>query len=206
MVMLNPPGVAEDIESRRHIVNYMRNNFDSWFEFANASNSWGLDLRPEDIIFVCGTLKTTQWAVAAFQGSTFRNKDGYVSGQIGSFGNVGISVQISNQLLPTTHHRAGPRVSAVQVDEQRRLSYPGYNTPAGLSPAEPNQCLFVHYYKMKRRLWWKEPMQAGAGPHHLPPGEDNPGSDAMSLREGASPYEFEQEGHGRDDVCTTIVD
>ena len=201
MVMLTPPGVAEDIESRRHIVNYMRNNFDSWLEFANGADSWGLDLRPEDLLFICGTLKTTQWAVAAFQGSMFRNKQGQVSGQIGPFGNLGISVQISNQFLPTTHHRSGPRIPAAQVGDNHRLSYPGYDTPAGLSHGGPNQCLFVHYYKMKRRLWWKEPMQAGAGPHQLPPGADNPGPDAMSPRH----YEFETEAHEHDDVRALAI-
>ena len=112
MVMLTPPGVAEDIESRRHIVNYMRNNFDSWLEFANASDSsWGgLGLRPEQVLFVCGTLKTTQWALAAFQGGAFRNKDGVVSGQLDTTGSgdVQFSVQIDGQPLPATHQRAGP--------------------------------------------------------------------------------------------------
>ncbi|KAI1781683.1 hypothetical protein LXA43DRAFT_908057 [Ganoderma leucocontextum] len=204
LVMLNPPGVAEDIESKRHIVNYMRDNFDSWLEFANASYSFGLDLRPEDFIFICGTLKTTEWAVAAFQGSMFRNKEGHVSGQLGSFGNVGFSVHISNQVLPTNHYRTGPHRPPARVGDHHRLSYPGHDTPAGLSPS-PNQCLFVHYYKMKRRLWWKEPMLAGAGPHQLPPGADNAGEDAAMVREGSPPYEFEPEAHVRDEVCAVVV-
>ena len=73
--MLAPPGIAEDIESKRHIVNYMRENFDHWLEFANASNSWGLDLSEQEILFVCGTLKTTHWAVAAFQEQAGHNTD-----------------------------------------------------------------------------------------------------------------------------------
>ena len=200
MVMLEPPGVTEDMQSRRHVVDYMRNNFDSWLEFANAA--WGLGIRPEDLLFVCGTLKTTQWAVAAFQGHTFRNKQGSVSGQLGSIGNVGITVQISDQLLPNTHHRTGPQLPAVQVDPNRRLSYPGHETPATLVPNEPDQCLFIHFYKMKRRFWWKEPMQAGAGPHQLPPGSDNQGSEPMSPRG----YEFVSEGHGRDDVGFIFIE
>ena len=37
--MLRTPTVAADIESRCHIINYMRDNFDSWLEFANTSHS-----------------------------------------------------------------------------------------------------------------------------------------------------------------------
>ena len=41
---------------------------------------------------------------------------------------------------------------------------------------EPNQCIFLNYYKMKRRfgLFPKKLMQAAGGPHQLPPGPDNP--------------------------------
>ncbi len=204
MVMLNPPGVAEVIESRRHVINYMRHNFDSWLEFANASYSWGLGLRPEDLLFIVGTMKTTQWALAAFQGDMFRHKDGYVSGQFGPVGNVGFSIQISNQPLPNTHFRLCPPPPAPQVGDERRTSYRNHDTSAGLPLAEPNQCLFIHYYKMMRRLWWKGPMQAAAGPHQLPPEADNPGPDAMSPG-GADPYEFEPEAHGRDAVRAIIL-
>ncbi|KAM5536984.1 hypothetical protein V8D89_009313 [Ganoderma adspersum] len=188
MVMLRPPAIAEDIESRRFVANYMRDNFDSWLEFANASDSWGgLDLRPEDVVFVCGTLKTTRWALAAFQGSVFRKKDGVVSGRLDSHptgsgpGEVQFSVQIDGQPLPASHLRVG-RVTS---------SYKG-----------PDQCLFIHYYKMKRRLLGREPVQAGAGPHQLPPGPGKPGPDAMSPGRdaGASPYN----GPGRDDTYDPV--
>ena len=202
MVMLSPPGVSKIIESRRHVVNYMRANFDSWLEFANASYSWGLDLRPEDVIFVCGTLKTTQWALAAFQGSRFRDREGHVSGQLGSSGSIGISVQISNEVLSNGWFRSGPRVPAPSA---HLLSYLDHDTLADSPPVEPNQCLFVHYYKMKRRFWYKKPMQAGAGQNQLPPGPDNPGPDAMSARRKTPPYEFEPNARGCDDVCAAVV-
>ena len=43
-------------------------------------------------------------------------------------------------------------------------------------PAKRDQTLFIHYYKMKRRLWlFQAPMEAAAGPHELPPGPDDDG-------------------------------
>ena len=131
---------------------------------------------------MCGTLKTTQWALAAFQGSAFRNRDGIVSGQLDRTGDVQFSVQIDGQPLLATHQRAGP---------------------VGRPSGAPDQCLFVRYYKMKRRLLGREPMQAAAGPHQLPPGPDNSGTDAMSpgWASGATPYN----GPSRDDVRAIAV-
>ncbi|KAI1785775.1 hypothetical protein LXA43DRAFT_104153 [Ganoderma leucocontextum] len=152
LVVLSSPGVAEDIQSRRHIVNYMVDNLDSWLESANTSH---LDLHTENIIFVCGTLETTQWAMAAFQDDSYCNTDGYVFGQLDPFGSLELSIQISNQVLPANHCRTVPH----------RLPDPGHDTPAAVSPG-PDQCLFVHNYKGKRRLR-KEPGQAPPGLYHL---------------------------------------
>ena len=205
--MLAPPGIAEDIESKRHIVNYMRENFHHWLEFANASNSWGLDLNEQEILFVCGTLKTTHWAVAAFQGNVFRSKEGYVAGDFGPTASAGFSVKISNEFLPANHYRTGPPRRESWADPTRRISYPGYPNPSDTAFQGPSQCLFIHYYKMKRRFWVmpREPMQAAAGPHHLPPGPDNSGLGApMVGTRGSSPYDFEPDGV-REEVCVHVV-
>ena len=193
MVMLEPPGVTEDMQSRRHVVDYMRNNFDSWLEFANAA--WGLGIRPEDLLFVCGTLKTTQWALAAFQGSMFRNQLGHISEQLSSIGDSQV-FQIFDHKIPSTNFRAGPRLPTVHSDS---------NHLADRLPR--NQCLFIHYYKMKRRFWWSHPLRAAAGPHQLPPGADNRGPEAMSPggARRAPPCEFGPDGHGHGDVRAIAV-
>ncbi|KAM5540307.1 hypothetical protein V8D89_006126 [Ganoderma adspersum] len=211
---------ADVSAATRHIINYMRDNFDSWLEFANASNSWGLDLRPEDIIFVCETVKATKWAVAAFQGSVFRNKEGYVSGQLGSFGSAGISVHISDQLLPNGHYRSGPPFLTPMASEHLPSNsrdniiagVSGNEAPASVSshgtpPGAPDQCLFIHYYKMKRRLGllWKEPMQASAGPHQLPPGPDNADKDPTTTGYGSPMHNSEPEFHMLDDAYDPVT-
>ncbi|TBU52469.1 WD40-repeat-containing domain protein [Dichomitus squalens] len=195
-VMLAPPGIAEDIESKRHIVNHMRENFTRWLEFANASSSWGLDLNEQQMLFVCGTLKTTHWAVAAFQGNVFRSKEGYVSGDFGPTASAGFSVKISNEFLPANFYRTGPPRRDSWADLSRQASYPGYPSPSDAAIQGPSQCLFIHYYKMKRRFWLRQqPMQATAGPHQLPPGPDNSGLGApMVGARGSSPYDFEPDG------------
>ncbi|TFK89205.1 WD40 repeat-like protein [Polyporus arcularius HHB13444] len=205
-VLLEPPAQSKDIESKRHIVNYMRDNLESWLEFANAVYSWGLDLREQDIIFVCGTTKTTRWAVAAFHGTSFRKKEGYVTGDFGPFASAGLSINISNQILPAEHYRHGPRQPRSMAPGVPSLTYPGYSTPS--PPHPPNQCLFVHYYKMKRRaFWWplKEPMRAAGGPHQLPPGPDNPEMDPP-IRMPSPEYEFESEQAEGYDPVNALLD
>ena len=167
--MLGSPGIAEDIQSRQRIGNYIVDNLDSWRASANTSDS---DLQLEDISFICGTVKTTQWGIAAFQDDSFRNKDGYVSRRVDSFGNLELSVQVSDQTLPASQCRTGPH----------RLPYPAHGAPPGVSP-RPDQCLFVHYYKGKRRVW-EEPGGAPSGPHRLP---------------------LEGQGHVCVDVCSAFV-
>ena len=180
-VLLEPPGHAKDIESKRHIVNYMRENLERWLQFAN--HEWGLELKDHDMTFVCGTTKTSRFALAAFQGSNYRKKEGYITGNFGPFSTAGISINISNQTLPVSNYRHGPLNYGSSVPQ---LGYSEYH-----QPPSPNQCLFIHYYKMKRRFLWllREPMQAAAGPHQLPPG-DNAGGGAPMV---PVPYEFEPE-------------
>ncbi|RDX46032.1 WD40 repeat-like protein [Lentinus brumalis] len=149
LVLLDSPGQSEVLRSKLRIVNYMYDNHRSWLEFANASASFGLDLDEEDIIFVCGTIKTTKWTVAAFQGVNFRQKEGLVTGPFGPYASVDLSISISDQILPTEHYRHGPqrRPRSVPLDH---LSKCPESTEPDL-PHPPDQCLFVHYYKMKRR-------------------------------------------------------
>ncbi|KAI0743152.1 WD40-repeat-containing domain protein [Daedaleopsis nitida] len=189
-VMLEAPALSRDIHSKRHIVTYMKDNFERWLEFANSEQSWGLNLRDHEIVFICGTTKTSRWAVASFHDHGFRKKQGYVSGDFGPFATVGLSVNISNQILPTHHYRHGPLPRRQSQVQSQTLRYSG-SPPADSDLSSQSQCLFVHYYKMKRRLWWKDPMQAAAGPHQLPPGPDNSGLDSPLALRGSSPYDFE---------------
>ena len=168
-LMFSPKGYSMDIESKRHVVNYMRANFAHWVDFADK---YGLGLKEEELMFVCGTTKTSRWAVAAFHGQ-YKKKQGMVTADFSSAAGLNLSVSISNQSLPQSYYGDGPRrrprpsaspaiVSASETSDQSH-------------PEEPaDQCIFIHYYKMKRRLWGSLKMIAGAGPDELPsPDPDN---------------------------------
>ena len=172
LVVLKPPGISTNISARLRIVNYMRDNFANWLEFANSVDSRGLGLRDEELIFISGTIKTTHWAVAAFQGDSYRDQQGAISGNLGPLASVGLSIKISDHILPTDHYRTGP--IRIQRSGGPPFTSSHSEPPASTSvlpqtqdviPEQADQCLFIHYYKMKRRRfhWTKKPMKAASG-------------------------------------------
>ncbi|KAI0673294.1 hypothetical protein C8Q78DRAFT_969416 [Trametes maxima] len=165
LLMPHPCVVTHDIHSRRIMDQYMEVNFESWLEFAY---NLGLDLREEDIRFVCGTKKTARWAVAAFQGN-YRNKSGTLSGALGAVGSAHFSLSISNQALPANHYRVGPPGAQLQ-----------YSQPW----AEPyDQCVFINTLRRKKRRLpsFLRFLRAGAGPHSLPDNSGDPGEPGSSM-------------------------
>ncbi|KAI0350532.1 WD40 repeat-like protein [Trametes cingulata] len=77
------------------------------------------------------------------------------------------------------------------------LSAPDVHHGPYAAPERADQCIFFHYYKMKRRRWPWSKIKAGAGPHELPrPPDDTDASqnvetDDRSDRSGDESSEFE---------------
>ncbi|KAI1795614.1 hypothetical protein LXA43DRAFT_881508 [Ganoderma leucocontextum] len=173
-LLLAPPAVCRQIQSKKHIADYMRRSFPQWSELANSR--FGLGLKDEEIVYVSGTIKTTKWALAAFHGE-YRRKEGSITADFGSLMGIDISVSISDEMLSSSYYRTGP------------AREPGPSSAALVPSGEPvlsapqercDQCIFLHYYKMKRRLGWKPtPIQAAGGPHELPPPDPDDGDDAL---------------------------
>lgn len=167
-LLFDPIAYSRDIESKRHVVNYIREHHAHWVDFVSK---FGLDVREEDILFISGTTMTSKWAVAAFHGQ-YRKKQGMIRADLSSYAALDLSVSISDESLPQGYHSSGPRrrgalnaSASTQPDQE------------SLNVDEADQCIFLHYYKMKRRVWLYRHMKAGAGPHELPsPGPDEAGS------------------------------
>ena len=160
----------------------MRRNFAHWLEFANSEEYCGLGLKDEEILFVSGTTKTTRWAVAAFQGDRFKNKEGSVSGHLGGLASAEFSIQISDHVLPTDHYRTGPVLLQLGGHTDGLSALPdrteesSASTSGHLEPSKRDQCIFIHYYKVKRRLFHITALRAAAGAHQLPPEFDDSGT------------------------------
>ena len=144
--------MRQSIAQKAHIKNYMREHFESWVQLATSSDTslgWG------DILFIHETFKAVQWGLAVL------NEPGQT-----------ISCNLN---LDWAH--PNPFIGAVIP--------PGECTYGPITdwigrPITPNnaahgddvadQCLFVHYYKMRGRGNTSQIIEAAAGPHELPPG------------------------------------
>ncbi|RPD70204.1 WD40 repeat-like protein [Lentinus tigrinus ALCF2SS1-7] len=170
-LVFSPKSYSMDIESKRHVVNYIRANFTHWLAFADK---FGLEKKDQDLFFVCGTTKTSRWARAAFRGQ-YKKKQGTITADFSSAAGLNLSVSISNQSLPTSSYGAGPTRRARSPTLSTVVSASG--SPDAEGADEPiDQCIFIHYYKVKRRIWGNKVMKAAAGPHDLPSPDPDEGS------------------------------
>ncbi len=137
----------------------MRAYHDSWMELAG---NYGLDLRSEDLHFISGFIKTTHWVLGSVHGPDYRGREAHVQCDIANLANLNVKVSVANEEVAQPSITWGP---------QHELRGTTVLDPKSLPR---NQCIFINYYKMKRRLplLLKKPMQAAAGPHVLPRGDD----------------------------------
>ncbi|RPD70198.1 WD40 repeat-like protein [Lentinus tigrinus ALCF2SS1-7] len=179
VLVLRPPGRRQVISSKRRIVTYMRERFDSWMSLVN--DRFEMDLAQDELWFISGTIKTTQWAAAAFYGES-SNKEGSVDCQVGPF-KIGLSMNLAAEQSGQYESNWGPQR---WIEEEGAV----VSSSEPLPPLKPNQCIFMNYYKMKKRFLWKSrPIAAGAGPHQLPPsspGGDGDGTARLSVPSGPS--------------------
>ena len=170
---LEAPALTVRNDAKLRIVQYMRDHFSQWLSFAN--DECGIGLEEHQLIFVCGTTKTTRCVTASFR-EVSRNVEGTVTGSAGSLASTQFSVMVSNHLLPMDHQRESP----ARAPRPENLA-----VPSGIaSDTEPqNKCIFMNYFKMKRRygVWpFKGPMRAAAGNDQLPKPPPGPGGSPTS--------------------------
>ncbi|EIW56314.1 uncharacterized protein TRAVEDRAFT_128116 [Trametes versicolor FP-101664 SS1] len=177
-LLLERPAIALVLPAKDRIVRYMRDNFDRWLEFANADN--GLSLRPEEIYFVHGTVKTSKWAAGAFHGNC-RNREGSLKAQLMEVGNFDLSISVSTEDYTRMEYNYGP--TGRDLSGAAFVAAPSSNTNIDAVGARKcDQCIFFNYFKAKKRLFiGPKYMVAAAGPHELPPPDrdDFASSDAV---------------------------
>ncbi|KAH9918069.1 WD40-repeat-containing domain protein [Fomitopsis serialis] len=183
VLVLTDAAHRQQLPSRR-MMNYLKQNIREWYTFA-TSDEVDLPLQKEDIVFVFGFVKTTQWAVASYveggRSARFSFNGGYGSAQasISAFATVGNSRAPAHNWGPK--HQAGPPLPPQPGPSSRRRARSGrHNEPvagpsADTQGSEADQCVFLQYYKMKYRLGlWPTVMRGAAGYDELPRGPDDP--------------------------------
>ncbi|KAM5544356.1 hypothetical protein V8D89_002016 [Ganoderma adspersum] len=183
-------GVNQVVEVSTSIIDYMCANFHHWVEFANSTT--GLGLKDEEILFVCGTMKTDRWAVAAFCGEAQRT-EGSFTAKLASLGEASVSMSISSKTPPVRYYRMGPSQRPSVSETVPPATQESSPSPQATLPSEQrDQYIFMNYYKMKRRFFWKPfPMKAAGGVHSGsgPGSEEDSEGDLMVVDEFDRPTE-----------------
>ncbi|KAF7797950.1 hypothetical protein EIP86_009157 [Pleurotus ostreatoroseus] len=132
---------------------YMLKHHHSWFIFAKAM---ALNLSLEDIIFVRGFIKASDWAVAAWKA---KDQDADIEGSFRYDPDTGFDFQFSKQ---------------ERIVHACRWSSGSDQFSTTPTSRPKNQCLFLQYYKVKHRFFGADKIVAAAGPSILPdrPPED----------------------------------
>ncbi|RDX53634.1 hypothetical protein OH76DRAFT_1320612, partial [Lentinus brumalis] len=142
LLLLDSAAVTHITASPSVISAYMHEHILEWLEFVDHDLELGIQL--QQLIFVSGTIKTRRWAMAICRGE-LPGTIGSVSADLGTPFPL---VQIEDTGFSFQDCRTGPesRLSTTYVPVA--TGGPGSSVDDG---SAMDQCVFVHYYKMKRR-------------------------------------------------------
>ena len=168
------PTYQEDIERELIFEDYIKKHYQSWVDFSRESGH-GRDIQP---VLVTGVDLTREFATVAYSDNRTRMECKF-SAVAPTVASASASVWGSWRAEGLVHTNCGPHiVHTIQGD--RRSSEGSALVPT--IPDEYNQCVFIRYYTIRRRLFIPTVIKAGAGPHQLPksdPGSDSPGEEGL---------------------------
>lgn len=130
--MLEREATREKLHPSKDLKHYIVQNHACWHRF--AQDTLGLDVDYSKIVFVSGWVKTSRWAMASAMNCT-REGEIVFGGSFGAVAGASFTVSAKTDKSMSVEHRAGPRRSTNDKDI-----------------AFEDQCIFVHYHKLKRRL------------------------------------------------------
>lgn len=160
----------EDIERRFAFERYIKKHYNSWVDFARGH---GHDSNPKPVL-VTGIDLTRDFAMVAYSHNSVRMACEF-SVAVPAAASASLSLWGRWRTEGLMHTNCGPRSPAIEATPSPSSS--DHAAPASTIPGEYNQCVFIRYYTMRRRLIPKI-IKAGAGPHDLgDPGSDDDLSD-----------------------------
>ncbi len=150
--MLKHDARREAFHPSKDLTQYILRHHDAWFRF--AQETFRLDIQQHDIIFVSGSVKTAEWALAA---ATHHARDCEIvfGGEFGPSAKAAFSFRATQDQSLSIEHRCGPKPCPDEPLTQEM-------------PPKYDQCVFLHYYKLKRRrLLAPKVIRAAAGQSSL---------------------------------------
>ena len=172
-LITNYPTHREDIEREIKFENYTKQHYESWVDFAREQEH-GEDIRP---ILVTGVHLTRQFAMVTYADNQTRMECQFSVG-VPSVGSASLSVWGSWQTQGLVHNNCGPHSIPTQGDKSTTQG----SVLGSAIPEEHNQCIFIRYYTMRKKLFIPRLLKAGAGPHELPDGDTrNDGTEEVEV-------------------------
>ncbi|KAF7789084.1 hypothetical protein EIP86_000017 [Pleurotus ostreatoroseus] len=173
MLVLPKHANLENLLTSMVVPNYIRQHIESW---QRHMKSIDIKVQLEDILFVRGTIKTSNWTVAAFKQDS-KSQGGSLQGSLTPAAGARFDLKLGHQSACSKDSRTRPLVDS------------------GQDPS-CDQCVFLQVYKLKPRLlrFLPSKIEAQAGPHQLPRHNDDDdnagGSDAQIVSDPDSTFRY----------------
>ena len=166
----------EEIERERTFENYAKQHYESWVDFARERGD-GDNIKP---VLVTGVDLTREFATVAYSNSQTRMECEF-SAAVPGVASTSVSVWGSWRAQGLVYTNCGPRPSPARGS--RRPNEGSANSEPEI-PDECDQCIFIRYYTIRKRVFIPMVIKAGAGPHQLPKrnnSDDDSGEESLQV-------------------------
>ena len=163
----------EDIQRAGTFEKYMKEHYASWVAFASATGH-GDNI---NLVLITGVDRTKDFAMMSYSDDDDDLRCEFTTSIPGA---VPTSAWGTWQTVGFVHTNCGPQLCFSPSPTQTTGSTPSSNNMETVSD-EYDQCVFVRYYGMRKRLGIPRVIKAAAGPHDLSP-KRNDGESPLEAR------------------------
>ena len=161
VLMTKYPTYQEDVELIGNFEKYTKDHYDSWVAFARKAGH-GDDVKP---ILVTGVDMTRDFAMMMCPNNSEQRTFRFTTSAPG----VGSVWGTWHSKVPI-YTNSGPHPSHTPFPTQTMDPIPPDIPHTDAAPDEYDQCVFIRYYTVRKRLGIPRVVKAAAGPHDLGPG------------------------------------
>lgn len=190
----------EDIRREWTFEEYAKTHYDSWVAFARDTG-YGNDIKP---VLVTGVDMTKDFAMISYSND---DDDGNLTADFTTSA-PGASVWGAWETTGVVYVSCGPQLCRPPSTTRNTDLTPSGNNHMEARSDEYNQCVFVRYYTVRKRLGIPRVIKAAAGPHDLGQGDhDERGTppEAQSSSESSSDIVSSPPDGDRDDDRSSIT-
>ena len=190
------PTYREDIERELVFEDYIKKHYQSWVDFSREQGH-GKNIRP---VLVTGVDLTREFATAAYSDNRARMECKF-SAAVPAIASASASVWGSWRVEGLVHTNCGPHLLHTTQGNRSLSESPVLESTV---PDGYNQCVFIRYYTLRRRIFIPMIIKAGAGPHELP--RSDPRDDYTEELQSSSEDDSVEDNYTETDSCANAYD